>query len=166
MNQPATSVRTHCLSPARARVAIDAPLGPASYARMFPELPSFQADEQFLHALGRAGGLCDCGDIEDSPDSAGRTPPLVGRSSVNLWRTILRLTGPSCDPMPIRRNCTMPAARNLTSNACTAMDRPAIRSSTSVTIRRSSCLVWMEQTCNETPRASQLSATRATIRTC
>jgi len=24
---------------------------------MFPELPSFQADEQFLLALGRAGGL-------------------------------------------------------------------------------------------------------------
>src|SRR6202043_2862313 len=44
MNQPATSVRNHCLSPARARVAIDGPLGSASYARMFPELPSFQAD--------------------------------------------------------------------------------------------------------------------------
>jgi len=57
MNQPATSVRNHCLSPARARVAIDGPLGSASYARMFPELPSFQADEQFLLALGRAGGL-------------------------------------------------------------------------------------------------------------
>jgi hypothetical protein len=24
---------------------------------MFPDLPSFEADEQFLHALGRAGGL-------------------------------------------------------------------------------------------------------------
>ena len=71
MSQPVTSVRTHCLSPARARVAIDAPVGAASYARMFPELPSFQADEQFLHALGRAGGLCDCGDREDSPDSLG-----------------------------------------------------------------------------------------------
>src|SRR5258705_5339895 len=57
MNEPATSVRNHCLSPARARVAIDGPLGSASYARMFPELPSFQADEQFLLALGRAGGL-------------------------------------------------------------------------------------------------------------
>ena len=71
MNQPATSVRHHCLSPARARLAIDAPLGPATYARMFPGLPSFQADEQFLHALGRAGGICDCGDIDDSPDSLG-----------------------------------------------------------------------------------------------
>src|SRR5437660_852065 len=73
MNQPAISVRNHCLSPARARVAIDAPLGPTSYARMFPDLPSFQADEQFLHALGRAGGVCDCGDIDDSPDSLGDT---------------------------------------------------------------------------------------------
>ena len=38
MNQPATSIRSHCLSPARASVPIDAPLGPATYGRMFPEL--------------------------------------------------------------------------------------------------------------------------------
>ncbi|HUS09977.1 MAG TPA: hypothetical protein VMZ30_05870 [Pyrinomonadaceae bacterium] len=44
MNQRATSVRNHCLSPARARVAIDAPLGPANDAQMFPELPSFEAE--------------------------------------------------------------------------------------------------------------------------
>ncbi len=49
---------------------------------MFPELPSFQADEQFLHALGRAGGVCDCGDIDDSPDSLGDTAagwPIFGQ---------------------------------------------------------------------------------------
>jgi hypothetical protein len=63
-------------------VAIDAPAGAATYARMFPELPSFQADEQFLHALGRAGGVCDCGDIDDSPDSLGDTAagwPIFGQ---------------------------------------------------------------------------------------
>jgi hypothetical protein len=38
---------------------------------MFPDLPAFQADEQFLHALGRAGGICDCGDAIDSADSLG-----------------------------------------------------------------------------------------------
>ena len=96
MNQRATSVRSHCLSPARARVAIDAPLGPTSYGRMFPELPSFQADEQFLRALGRAGGLCDCGDIEDSPDSLGETAagwPIFGQfvaHDVTADRSILR----------------------------------------------------------------------------
>jgi hypothetical protein len=82
MNQRAASVRNHCLSPARARVAIDAPLGPTTYARMFPELPSFQADEQFLHALGRAGGICDCGDVDDSSDSLGATAagwPIFGQ---------------------------------------------------------------------------------------
>jgi hypothetical protein len=82
MNQTAASVRNHCLSPARARVAIDAPLGPAAYARMFPELPSFQADEQFLHALGRIGGICDCGDIDDLPDSPVDTAagwPIFGQ---------------------------------------------------------------------------------------
>jgi hypothetical protein len=82
MNQHATSARSHCLSPARARVAIDAPLGPTTYARMLPALPSFQADEQFLHALGRAGGLCDCGDVDDSSDSLGGTAagwPIFGQ---------------------------------------------------------------------------------------
>ena len=82
MNQRAASVRSHCLSPARARVAIDAALGPTTYARMFPELPSFQADEQFLHARGRAGGLCDCGDVDDSSDSLGNTAagwPIFGQ---------------------------------------------------------------------------------------
>lgn len=82
MSQRAASVRSHCLSPARARVPLDAPLGPSSYARMFPELPSFQAEEQFLHALGRAGGLCDCGDIDDLPDSLGESAagwPIFGQ---------------------------------------------------------------------------------------
>src|SRR5690242_1818401 len=49
-----------CPARARTKVVIDAPIGTATYARMFPELPSFQADEEFLHSLGRAGGLCDC----------------------------------------------------------------------------------------------------------
>jgi hypothetical protein len=49
---------------------------------MLPELPSFEADEAFLRAMGRAGGLCDCGDIADAPASlssvaAGR--PIFGQ---------------------------------------------------------------------------------------
>ena len=63
---------------------------------MFPELPSFQADEQFLHALGRAGGLCDCGDVDDSPDSLGETAagwPIFGQfvaHDITADRSILR----------------------------------------------------------------------------
>jgi hypothetical protein len=63
---------------------------------MFPELPPFQADEQFLHALGRAGGLCDCGDIDDSPDSLGDTAagwPIFGQfvaHDITADRSILR----------------------------------------------------------------------------
>ena len=96
MNHSAISVRSHCLSPARARVAIDAPLGPASYARMFPELPAFQADEQFLRALGRAGGVCDCGDVDDSADSLGDTAagwPILGQfvaHDITADRSVLR----------------------------------------------------------------------------
>jgi hypothetical protein len=82
MNQPTASVRSHCMAPTRGNLAIDAPLGTTPYARMFPELPSFQADEEFLHALGRAGGLCDCGDVDDSPDSLAATAagwPIFGQ---------------------------------------------------------------------------------------
>jgi hypothetical protein len=96
MTLPSIPVRSHCLSPTRARVAIDAPLGPASYARMFPDLPSFQADEQFLNALGRAGGVCDCGDIDDSPESLSDTAagwPIFGQfvaHDITADRSILR----------------------------------------------------------------------------
>jgi hypothetical protein len=96
MNQPATSVRSHCLSPARAKVAIDAPLVPTAYGRMFPELPSFEADEQFLHALGRAGGVCDCGDVDDSSESLGDTAagwPIFGQfvaHNITADRSILQ----------------------------------------------------------------------------
>lgn len=73
MNQTVTSPRNHYPFPAPVTVPIDAPLGPASYGRMFPELSPFQSEEQFLHALGRAGGVCDCGDVDDSSDSLGDT---------------------------------------------------------------------------------------------
>ena len=82
MNQPAASVRNYCLSPARVRAAIDAPIAAATYGRMFRELPSFEADEQFLHAMGRAGGLCDCGATDDSPASLGESAagwPIFGQ---------------------------------------------------------------------------------------
>src|SRR5258705_13324504 len=61
---------THCLSPARAREA-DTAVTSSSYARLFPDLPAFTADEAFLYALGRAGGLCDCTDEEDDEASLG-----------------------------------------------------------------------------------------------
>jgi len=61
---------SHCLAPSRAR-KIDAPLGSVSYARMFPHLPAFSADDAFLYALGRSGGLCDCGDTDDDAASLG-----------------------------------------------------------------------------------------------
>ena len=97
MSQPAVSLRSHCLSPARAKVvAIDAPLGPAMYGRMFPELPSYQADEQFLHALGRAGGVCDCGDVDDAPETLGEAAagwPIFGQfvaHDITADRSLLR----------------------------------------------------------------------------
>jgi heme peroxidase len=77
-----SSLRTHCLSPSRVRPPIDAAIGPARYARMFPELPAFEADEAFLLALGRAGGLCDCADVVDTPGSLGEEAagwPIFGQ---------------------------------------------------------------------------------------
>jgi len=60
----------HCLSRTRAR-PIDGAIAPTAYARLFPDLLPFTADESFLHALGRAGGICDCGDAEDEEASLG-----------------------------------------------------------------------------------------------
>jgi heme peroxidase len=76
------TTRTHCLSPSRALRPVDAPIGPARYGRMFPDLPSFEADEAFLHAIGRAGGICDCGDEADTPGSLGTVAagwPIFGQ---------------------------------------------------------------------------------------
>ena len=64
-----SSAMDHCLSPARVRHRVDAATAPQRYARMFPHVPPFTADEEFLHALGRAGGVCDCGAEVDDPGS-------------------------------------------------------------------------------------------------
>ena len=61
---------SHCLSLSRAQ-GIDASLSGLSYSRLFPDLPAFSADEAFLYALGRSGGLCDCGDEDDAEESLG-----------------------------------------------------------------------------------------------
>jgi len=81
MSAMGASFTTHCLSPSRIRPA-GAAAGPARYARMFPDLPAFEADEAFLHRIGRAGGLCDCRDAEDTPGSLGREAagwPIFGQ---------------------------------------------------------------------------------------
>jgi hypothetical protein len=39
------------------------------YGRLFPDLPAFSCEQERLFALGRAGGLCDCGDQADEPSS-------------------------------------------------------------------------------------------------
>jgi Animal haem peroxidase len=62
---------THCLAPSRLRTPVDAPVSATSYGRLFPDLPLFSADDAFLYALGRSGGLCDCGDGHDEPSSLG-----------------------------------------------------------------------------------------------
>ncbi len=63
--------RTHCLSPARLSQHVKDPERSGSYARLFPDLPALTADESFLFALGRAGGLCDCDTDEDDAASLG-----------------------------------------------------------------------------------------------
>jgi hypothetical protein len=62
---------SHCLAPTRVRAGANAPAGPAIYAPLFPDLPPFEADEAFLFALGRSGGLCDCQDTDDLTASLG-----------------------------------------------------------------------------------------------
>jgi hypothetical protein len=62
---------THCLAPSRLHTHGKAPVASSSYGRLFPDLPDFSADDAFLYALGGAGGLCDCGDVDDDPASLG-----------------------------------------------------------------------------------------------
>src|ERR1700730_13874932 len=62
---------THCLAPGRTPPRADGSVSSASYARLFPDLPALAADDSFLLALGRAGGLCDCGTSEDDAASLG-----------------------------------------------------------------------------------------------
>ena len=38
---------------------------------MFPELPAYEPDETFLHAIGRAGGPCESEDNTDQTASLG-----------------------------------------------------------------------------------------------
>jgi hypothetical protein len=59
------------LSPARIARRADGSVSHDSYARLFPDLPNLVTDESFLFALGRAGGLCDCGTGEDDAPSLG-----------------------------------------------------------------------------------------------
>jgi hypothetical protein len=71
MNVATSSERTHCLAPGRIRSARHAVTEPTRYARLFPELPALDADERMLRAIGGAGGLCDCTDVDDTPESLG-----------------------------------------------------------------------------------------------
>ena len=57
-----------CLAPSRQEApaaasdqsrTIDAPRQPQAYARLFPELPALEIEEELLYALGRQGGACD-----------------------------------------------------------------------------------------------------------
>jgi Animal haem peroxidase len=57
-----------CLAPSRKQASvpagdqprtIDAPRQAQAYARLFPELPALDVDEELLYALGRQGGACD-----------------------------------------------------------------------------------------------------------
>jgi Animal haem peroxidase len=58
---PTQPSRGNCLAPSR---GVDAPIDGAAdkYERLFPGLPSIQADERRLQALAVPGGICDGGD--------------------------------------------------------------------------------------------------------
>ncbi len=96
MNSAVPSARTHCLSPSRVGPIPGAASGPARYARMFRELPSFEADEAFLHAMGKAGGPCENADPDDISGSSSRVAagwPLFGQfvaHDITADRSVLR----------------------------------------------------------------------------
>jgi hypothetical protein len=87
---------THCLSPARIARRADGSVSSVAYARLFPDLPTLATDESFLFALGRAGGLCDCGDEQDDASSLGAVAagwPFFGQliaHDITADRSVLR----------------------------------------------------------------------------
>src|SRR5882762_6477282 len=96
MSSAVSSTRTHCLSPARVHPASNASSGAARYARMFPELPSLVGDEAFLRAMGRAGGLCEFADPDDTSGSSSSIAagwPFFGQfvaHDITADRSVLR----------------------------------------------------------------------------
>jgi heme peroxidase len=53
---PPRPARDHCLAPSRSTDTLGQP---HRYTRMFPDLPHLHADLAMLHAIGRAGSVCD-----------------------------------------------------------------------------------------------------------
>src|SRR6266699_1678325 len=154
---------THCLSPARAR-APDAAVTSSSYARLFPDLPAFTADEAFLYALGRAGGLCDCGDEDDGEASLGTEAagwPFFGQfvaHDITADRSALQS---HVDPARLR-NARSPQL-NL---ECLYGDGPV--GHPYLFQRDDPASFWERtgRTCYATAKAPRSSAIRGTIRTC
>jgi hypothetical protein len=72
--------RDYCLAPAR---SVDAPVEGArgKYGRLFPSVPEFTADEEFLLHLGRMEGPCDSGLFAEQTDDASVAAgwPLFGQ---------------------------------------------------------------------------------------
>ena len=116
--------QTHCLSPARiSALQTNALPSFTTYGRMFPALPAFTADEAFLFALGRAGGLCDSDSDEDADASLGSEAagwPFFGQfvaHDITADRSVLRS---QIDPAQLRN------ARSATLNLeCLYGDGPA-----------------------------------------
>jgi hypothetical protein len=87
--------RDHCLAPSR---SVDAPAQGMSgrYGRMFPDLPRFSADEEFLLRLGGGDGPCDGGLITDDGGDDGQADagwPLFGQfvaHDITADRSLLR----------------------------------------------------------------------------
>jgi hypothetical protein len=79
----ATRIRDHCLAPGR---AVEEPAG-GDYRRLFPELEALDCQDDALHGLGRAGGVCDAaaaavqvGTDAANPDAEGAAGwPVFGQ---------------------------------------------------------------------------------------
>ena len=97
---PVATARDHCLAPER----VDAPVYGGRYRRLFDELEPLRADERALHALGRAGGLCDVGETHDT-DSDSRVAavwPFFGQFIAHDITADRSPIGHRSDPAQVR----------------------------------------------------------------
>jgi hypothetical protein len=71
----ATRIRDHCLAPGR---AVEEPAPAGGYRRLLPELDPLDCGDDALHALGRAGGVCDAAAAAVQVGTDGANPDAEG----------------------------------------------------------------------------------------
>jgi hypothetical protein len=103
----ATRIRDHCLAPGR---AAEEP-APAGYRRLFPELDPLDCEDDALHGLGRAGGVCDAAAAAVQVGTDAAVPDAEGAAGWPVFGQFVAhdITG---DRSPLTHHAELAEVRN------------------------------------------------------